>query len=183
MQEIQRFIRLRLSRVLPFHRGGINLIARLSLVTLKPEELSCLQRICHIDPHYGANRRTYAGVIYLFTNPDLGGTAFYRWKAPEIVDHAMDLAPHDPDAALRLFEAHSEVFRQPPRYMTDSNDLADLLSVIPAKFNRLVFYDGEHPHSGYISAPELLTDEFTSGRLTLNFFASVNSKDMTETAL
>ena len=66
-----------------------------------------------------------------------------------------------------------DYFKQPPQYMTSSNDVAELLSVVPAKFNRLVFYNGEEPHSGHITHPELLTDDLSAGRLSFNFFADV----------
>ena len=60
--------------------------------------------------------------------------------------------------------------------MTRSNDIAELLTVVPARFNRLVFYDGEAPHSGHITHPDLLSDDLSKGRLTFNFFANAHLK-------
>ena len=176
LADLQRFMRSKLSRHFPFHRTGIELQACLSNVTLAPEKLSRLQRLCHIDRRAGPTRRTYAGVIYLFRNPDLGGTAFYRWKRPEVITEAERLFQEDPDAAMAYLDQASEIFREPPQYMTTTNDLAELLTVVPAKFNRLVFYDGEAPHSGHITHPELLSDDLSKGRLTFNFFANVHSQ-------
>ena len=60
--------------------------------------------------------------------------------------------------------------------MTGSNDIAELLTVVPARFNRLVFYDGEAPHSGHIANPDLLSDDLSKGRLTFNFFANAHRR-------
>ena len=143
------------------------------MVTLRPEELSNFQRICHIDPRHAADRRTFAGLVYLFHDPQLGGTAFYRWKQQAMAFKAMAMELKDPQAAHRFLQEHSAYYREPPRYMTESNDIAELIDVVPAKWNRFVFYDGEYPHSGHITRPEMLTGDFASGRLSLNLFASV----------
>jgi hypothetical protein len=176
IQEIHGFIRSKLSRFFPFHRANIRLKAFLSNVALKPEELSVYHRMCHIDPRVGPQYQTYAGVIYLFENPDLGGTGLYRWKNKEIAVKAFQMASKDHEAALRYLEEHSEVFRRPPEYMTSSNEIAELITSVPAKFNRMVFYNGELPHSGHITHPELLNPDPMKGRLTLNFFAAVLPK-------
>jgi hypothetical protein len=57
--------------------------------------------------------------------------------------------------------------------LTESCEVAELLTIIPAQFNRLIFYSGDIPHSAYIEEPELLSDDVDVGRLTLNLFASV----------
>lgn len=176
IDDFRRFIRSKLSRIFPFHRAGIGLKAFFSNVSLKPEELSVFHRMCHIDPRMRPGTRTFAGVIYLFRNPDLGGTAFYRWKAKDIAEEAYRLAAKDSDAALEYLRERSEVYRRPPEYMTRSNEIAELLEVVPARFNRLVFYNGEIPHSGQITHPELLDSDPTRGRLTLNLFASVRPR-------
>ena len=49
-------------------------------------------------------------------------------------------------------QTHFKVFREPPRYMTDSNDVAELLYTVPPRFNRFVFYAGDLPHSGAVCA-------------------------------
>jgi hypothetical protein len=80
MTAMQRFIRSEMSRVFDFLRGNIKLDANLALATLKPDELSWIQRLCHTDPRTAPGRRNFASVLYLFENPELGGTGFYRWK-------------------------------------------------------------------------------------------------------
>ena len=64
-------------------------------------------------------------------------------------------------------------FRAPPRYMTDSNEIAEKLYTVPPRFNRFVFYSGDMPHSAAITAPDLPSDDPRKGRLTLNLFFSV----------
>jgi len=177
LQDIHRFIRSRLSRHFPFLRAGVLLKAFMSNVSLKPEELSVYHRMCHIDPRARADYHTYAGVVYLFAKPELGGTAFYRWKAKDIAVRTFELASRDHEAALRYLEKNTETYRKAPEYMTRSNEIAELLQAVPAKFNRLVFYNGEIPHSGHITQPQLLSSDPAKGRLTLNFFAAVKAKD------
>lgn len=176
VQDLQRFVRSKLSRHFPIHRTGIMVQACLSNITLAPEKLSRLQRLCHIDRRSSPGRRNYAGLIYLFRDPELGGTAFYRWKKPEVIRETERLLLKDPDAAMAYLDQASEIFREPPRYMTASNDMAELLTVVPARFNRLIFYDGEAPHSGHIANPHLLTEDLSKGRLTLNFFVDAHSR-------
>ena len=85
----------------------------------------------------------------------------------------MTLEYQEAGSADKFLAEHSEVFRQSPCFMTDSNDLAELLHVVQPCFNRFVFYSGEIPHSACIKHPELITDDFRQGRLTLNSFISV----------
>ena len=40
----------------------------------------------------------------------------------------------------------------------------------------MIFYSGDVPHSAAIASPELLTKDFSKGRLTLNCFASVRPR-------
>ena len=148
----------------------------LTMVTFPPERLGKFQRICHTDPRAEAGRRMYAALVYLFRDEALGGTAFYRWKQPEVVNRALELDTTDSGAAAALLAKHCALFREPPRYMTTGNELAEQLLVVPPRFNRLVFYSGEIPHSGHITAPELLTEDFRTGRLTLNCFVNVEPR-------
>ena len=173
LRDFDRFLLRRIGAMFGFLRGGATLATGLTMTTRKPEDLSTFQRICHTDPRDEYGRRKFAALVYLFRDEALGGTAFYRWKKPEVVYKALELEPTDPDAALALLAEHSAVYRNPPCYITESNELAELVDVVPARFNRFVFYSGEMPHSGHITAPERLTDDFRRGRLTLNCFASV----------
>ena len=173
MAAIYRFIRAEMSRQFGFLKGGIRTSTYLSMATLRPSALQNLQRLCHTDPRNRSDRRNYAGLVYLFENAELGGTGFYRWKEQQRITEATALEVQDPQRALEYLQQHFATFNEPARYMTGSNEIAELLCNIPAQFNRFVFYSGDVPHSAAIARPELLCDDFAKGRLTLNCFASV----------
>lgn len=170
---IRSYVKSKMSRHFPFMRGGIAASTMLSMTTLKPDQLSNLQRLCHSDPRTRPGRDNYAGLLYLFRDESLGGTGFYRWKDRPTMEKATALEIENPDAALEFLQEHYPTFRQAPSYITDTNEIAELIGIVPAKFNRWVFYSGDLPHSAQITAPEKLSDDFTKGRLTLNCFASV----------
>ena len=176
--DLRRFIGRRLSKLFPFYRADLILKAFLSNISLRPQELSAYHRVCHTDPQMSPGHQTFAGITYLFAEPELGGTAFYRWRAQDIAVRAYQLAAQDNDAALRYLAEHSAAFRKAPEYMTSSNEIAELLTAVPAKFNRMIFYSGGIPHSAHITRPELLSSDPTKGRLTLNFFAAVRPRDV-----
>jgi len=176
LADIYRFIRSDMTKRFPIFRGGMKLWTFLSMVTLRPGELSNLQRICHTDPIPRPGRTIYAALVYLFENEDLGGTSFFRWKNRELVSQAEAIEREDSDKAKAFLEENFPSFRKPARYMTGSNEIAALLCTIPARFNRLIFYSGDVPHSGAITAPELLSSDTRDGRLTLNIFADVLPK-------
>ncbi len=173
MKEVFRFVRSRMSKAYGFMRGRIGIRSLLSMVTWPPERLAAMQRICHIDPNPDSGRDKYAALLYLFQDERLGGTSFYRWRNEQLVWKAVDLLRRNEAEGEALLKEHFPTFREPPRYMTDSNDVAERLCTIPPRFNRFVFYSGDIPHSAAITAPELLTDDPRTGRLTLNLFFSV----------
>ena len=173
LTEVYRFIRSRMSRHFAFLRGELTLWTYLSLATLRGGELSFLQRLCHTDPNTRPGRANYAALTYLFTNERLGGTAFYRWRKPRVMAEVVDLERESPGKGQAFLEEHFPAYRNSTGYMTDSNELAERLCTIPARFNRMLFSSGEVPHSAAIAAPELLSKNVRKGRLTLNVFASV----------
>jgi len=176
LADIYRFVRSTLGNHYSFLRGGAEFSSFLSMTTLQPDELSSLQRLCHSDPPVKETRRNYAFVLYLFENEELGGTGFYRWKEQDAITEATALETADPANALEFLKGRFDTYNKPPCYMTESTEIAERLEQVPAKFNRLVFYSGEIPHSAQISAPELLSSDPYEGRLTLNCFVSVRPK-------
>jgi hypothetical protein len=174
--DINRFIQTEMSRLFPFCRGGINFHTQFSLATLQPEDFTWIQRLCHSDPRLEPGRVNFAALLYLFDRLEMGGTAFYRWKDPEFWQEMTVQQRDDPDAGLELLKEKFKMFRDPPCYMTESNEAAELLDRVPAKFNRLVFYSGDLPHNAYIEKPDLLSPEPAEGRLTLNCFVSALPK-------
>ncbi|MGH9693519.1 MAG: DUF6445 family protein, partial [Bryobacteraceae bacterium] len=57
-----------------------------------------------------------------------------------------------------------------PGYMIGDNDFFARTGTIPARWNRMIFYDGSLLHSGDIETPERLTNDPATGRLTFNGF-------------
>ncbi len=177
MTDIYRFIRFQMTRHFPFLRGDLKLSTFLSMVTFQPNELSAVQRMCHTDPAPDPNRRPYAALVYLFENEELGGTSFFNyWKKHELLKEVEAIGDEEPDKALEFLLENFPTFRKPASYMTESNEIAELLCTIPARFNRMIFYSGRIPHSAAITAPELLSKDVRKGRLTLNVFADVLPK-------
>lgn len=172
MSSVQRFIRKHMSRQFSFLKGDIRTTTYLSMATRQPDELAPLQRLCHSDPRERIDRRNYAALVYLFKDETLGGTGFYRWKEQKRIEEATALEIGKPGSSLPFLQEHFEMFRKPPQYMCGSNEVAELLLDVPARFNRFVFYSGDIPHSAHIPQPELLSADFSSGRLTLNCFTS-----------
>ena len=173
---LNHFIQKEMSRLFPFCRGGIDFHSQFSLATLQPEEFTWVQQLCHSDPRLQPGRANYAALLYLYENPEMGGTGFYRWKDPEFWQELTVLQRDDPNAGLEVLQEKFRMFREPPCYMTESNEAAELLDQVPARFNRFVFYSGDLPHSAYISRPDLLSGDPARGRLTLNCFVSALPK-------
>jgi len=173
MSEVQRFIRSQMSRQFSFLKGDIRTTTYLSMATMQPGELAPLQRLCHSDPRERIDRRNYAGLVYLFENEALGGTGFYRWKEQERIEQATALEIEKSGSSLAFLQEHFEMYRAAPQYMCGSNEVAELLCDVPARSNRFVFYSGDIPHSAHIPQPDLLSTDFSKGRLTLNCFTSV----------
>ena len=173
---LRRFIRSEMGRQFAFMKGDAKMSTFLSMVTAQPSELSNLQRLCHSDPQTDVGRQNFAAIVYLFDDEALGGTGFYRWKEQKLIEEATALEQQNPEKALTFLREHFETYRQPACYMTESSEIAERLHTIPARFNRFVFYSGNLPHSASIAKPELLSNDFRSGRLTLNCFASVRPR-------
>jgi hypothetical protein len=177
MTDIYRFIRFKMTKHFPFLKGSLKLSTFLAMVTFRPDELSAVQRICHTDPISDPSRTPYAALLYLFENEELGGTSFFNhWKKYELLKEVEAIALENLDKALEFQLENFPTFREDASYMTESNEIAELLCTIPARFNRMIFYSGLIPHSAAITAPELLSKDFRKGRLTLNIFADVLPK-------
>lgn len=146
--------------------------ARLSIATRTPAELKPWQWFCHVD-RMGVPPENViaASVLYLFDNPDLGGTAFYVAERPQAEIDALVRASSTMSAAE--FSARSGIAHG---YMTASNAWFRKVASIPARWNRLIFYPGTVLHSGEILHPELLDGDPRKGRLTINGFFTCTRK-------
>lgn len=140
--------------------------ARLSMTTRPPAALQPRQRLCHVD-RLGATPGQVLGasVLYLFDDPHLGGTGFYRPRLPAAEILALLRASAELDAAA--FDAR---YALPAGYMVEGNDWFERIGGVPARFNRLVVYNGGLFHSGDIRHPERLSTDPRRGRLSLNGF-------------
>jgi hypothetical protein len=147
-------------------RRSVNMYARLSKVTLPPETLDARQRICHrdnagVDPGHSI----FASVLYLFKDPALGGTVFFR---PSVSPNETEILVHD--ASSMNTQGFASKYKWDASYMTESNRYFEVIGRVAAKWNRIIFYDGGIFHSSDISAPEKLNALETDGRLTVNGF-------------
>ena len=147
-------------------RRTSQMFSRLSMVSLAPGQLRPLQRVCHHDNYASSPTECFpASVLYLFKDPELGGTSFYRPRQSVPETHALlDIWAGMTDAAF------TQLMGAEPAYLTASNDYFELLATVPAAYNRAIFYDGSIFHNSHITRPELLTADPASGRLTLNAF-------------
>jgi len=170
---LHAFIRSRLSRAFGFLRGDIQFQTQFSLTTLRPEDFSWIQCLPHSDPQHETGRANFATVLYLFENPALGGTGFYRWKDVAFWQEMTRAQVNDPDHGLDRLRERFEMFRRPWAYTTESNEAVELLTMVPARYNRIICYPGDLPHNAFVKQPELLTDDPLTGRFSLNSFAGV----------
>ena len=130
LENLRQFIRFTLCRHFPMYRSGIQLTGCLSNITIRPENLSHLQRLCHADK-LARSRATYLCGTHLpvpgpkpwgngILSLEEGLTSFQRPKG---------LHKQNPEAAIQYLEDSSEIFTQPPQYMTTTTDSAELVTV------------------------------------------------------
>ncbi len=160
-----QFITLHVRDKLGARRSKI-LASRMSLATLQPDQLQNLQRICHRDTSpTGELETTGAMVLYLFQDPRLGGTNFFTHKRPfdEFNTMMSEASAMDRDAFIERVGAGQG-------YGTTSDKFFEKAYTAEPKWNRAIFYVGTVLHSADIHAPELLTEDVSTGRLTINAF-------------
>jgi hypothetical protein len=148
-------------------RRTLSTTVRLSLVTLAPRELRPVQWQCHRD-RLGATPRDLrlaAMVTYLFRDRELGGTSFYRSRLSDEETERM-IADADGLSAAEF----SRRYGLEAGYLNGSNRYFERLALVPAAWNRMLFYNGDLFHCGDITAPARLSADPRSGRLTLNGF-------------
>lgn len=147
-------------------RRTLRRYARLSMVSRSVPQLQPWQWFCHTDRlEDGPGQCVAASVLYLFKDPALGGTSFYRpLRSPEQTAALVQASAQMPAAQF------SERFGIAPGYMTGGNAWFEPLATVPARFNRLILYSGNVFHSGDIRHPERLSPDVRQGRLTLNGF-------------
>jgi len=166
-QAVQEFFNQHL-RGLFDARRLVHMESRFAMVTLPASALRPYQWLCHSDNfNLPPGVSIQASVLYLFRDEGLGGTSFYE----PAVD-ADTIARLFADASSMPAAAFSARHGMEPGYMVGSNRWFRQVGSVPARFNRLVVYDGALLHTGDILAPERLSDDPATGRLTFNGFFS-----------
>jgi hypothetical protein len=141
--------------------------ARLSMATRNAAALEPRQWIAHRDRLDDAPDRLVAAcVLYLFRDERLGGTAFF---APRHDARDTAIAVHE--SGVLDGATFAQRYGITPGYPHAHNDIFARIAEIPARWNRLVVYDGGALfHGSAITRSDLLRDDPRAGRLTLNGF-------------
>jgi tryptophan halogenase len=144
----------------------LEMMARFSRVTQDAATLDARQRICHRDNSgVHPDAMICASVHYLFKDPSLGGTVFFRSLMSE-----EDTRSFLWDANSLSAAAFGDKYGIPAGYMTEGNRYFEVIGRVPARWNRAVFYDGGIFHSGDISWANPAAYREGLGRLTINAF-------------
>jgi hypothetical protein len=142
--------------------------SRLSMVTLAPEQLTPAQSLCHRDRlQTSPGRMPLASVLYLFDDPTLGGTHFFRPLLPPAAVMQLLIDSNRMEA-----EAFFKRYGISRGYMTASNAYFEKVLTVPARRNRMIVYPGMQFHSGDIARPDAMSPDPLLGRLTFNGFFS-----------
>ena len=153
-------------------RRTLRMHSRLAMATTRPGDLLPTQWLCHRDDAWvDPGHAIAASVLYLFEDPSMGGTNFY---APRLTAREVALLVHDSSTldAAQFAEKHG----WQAGYMSGSNAYFERIGTIPARWNRIIFYDGRLFHSGEIGHQRALNGDPATGRLTLNGFFSCSRK-------
>ena len=147
-------------------RRVLGMESRLSLVTLRPEELLPGQRLPHRDfTGLPAGEGAGAMVLYLFKDERFGGTSFFRPKVP-----VHEITALIDDLKRRELAGETTVSDETPTYAIASSRHFEKVLTIAPRYNRAIFYSGDVFHSGDIHMPELMVNDPRTGRLTVNAF-------------
>ena len=166
--KLDTFFRVHI-RALLGGRHSVQMFARLSRVTLDPSQLDARQRICHRDSAGVDLRHTISAcVLYLFDDTSLGGTVFFEPCVDSAMAETLVLDASDLEASQ-----FADKYGWEASYMTESNAYFNVIGRVAAKYNRIIFYDGNIFHSSDIRQPEKLNAPGSLGRLSINgFFTS-----------
>jgi hypothetical protein len=145
---------------------------RLAMTTTPPDQLQPRQCIPHRDSAWiQPQHLACASVLYLFEEPALGGTSFYR---PRQDAQATARLVHD--SSTLDATAFSAKYGIGAAYPSGTTRYFEQLASVPARWNRMIFYDGRLFHSGDIGDARALDADPRRGRLTLNGFYTCTPK-------
>lgn len=150
-------------------RRVTNMMSRMSLVTRRPEQVLPAQRLPHRDiDGLPDGEGAAAMVLYLFQDARFGGTSFFKPKVP-----AEEIAALMQQLRRQELAGETPPAAEPPTYAIASSRYFENVLTVAPRYNRAIFYDGRLYHSGDLHAPELMTNDPRTGRLTVNAFFRV----------
>jgi hypothetical protein len=133
-----------------------------SMVTRSPAQLDASQRVPHIDIAHP----TRVAILHYLCDPAFGGTAFFRQDATGLEQIDPENRQHYLDARARDLAA----LRPQDRYPNTTTPGYTRTAWVAARFNRVIVYRSFTLHSGIIDAPDRLSADPRTGRLTATFF-------------
>lgn len=143
-------------------RACVDLVCKLSVVTLQPDQLMAEQKIPHID---SSDENAYAMVHY-FCDESHGGTSLYRYKPTGEVK-----ITNDPINTMKsMTAAAKESFDEHDAYLNGDTSLFERVGCVSAKFNRLVLYKSNLLHCADIESERSCQQNVLAGRLSVASF-------------
>lgn len=146
-----------------FYDADVDIEAYFSVVTTPPAQLAPIQRLPHYD---SVDEERLAAVLYLCP-PELGGTSFYRH---EKTGHELITAARFPEYRAVLEREVAEGGLPPAAYIDDGAPYFKRVARFDAAWNRMLLYRGARLHCSDIRAPEKLSADPRTGRLTITMF-------------
>nr|WP_315487669.1 DUF6445 family protein [uncultured Undibacterium sp.] len=146
-------------------RRLIHAVSRFSMMSLQYDQLRPAHCLCHRDLGGPEGSMRGASVLYLFKDESLGGTSFYVPKKSE--KETASLVHDSLHMTAQYFE---EKYGVEQKYMQGSNAYFEQIGSVPAKWNRIIFYDGNIHHTADIVDEKKLSKDPSVGRLTMNGF-------------
>lgn len=142
---------------------GWEIQAWYSIVTSRPDELTPLQRLPHVD---GTDPRHLAMMLYLHET-NHGGTAFFRHRSTGYEALTTENIQH----YAKTLETEVRAAGLPPAaYVTDGAPHFERTYASEGRYNEAIIYRGNLLHSGIIDNGKPLAADPTDGRLTVNAF-------------
>ena len=152
-------------------RRLIHALSKFSMMSLQSDQLRPAHCLCHRDLGAPEGSMSAASVLYLFKDESLGETSFYVPKKSEKETAAL---VHDLlDITAQAFE---EKYGVEQKYMQRSNAYVEQIGSLPAKWNRIIFYDGNIHHTADIIDERKLSKDPSLGRLTMNGFFTLTKR-------
>ena len=150
-----------------FALEGVKLLraeCRLSMVTLRPDQLVPAQRVPHVDT---VDPLQFAFLHYL-CGPEHGGTSFYRHRATGFETLTAEREP----IYQKVRSQEMEISEPQRDYLRGDTDHFVRTASFESRQNRLLIYRSRLLHSGDIPERALLSDDPRRGRLTANIFVN-----------